>query len=392
MMSKFNRVGLVVFCLTLGFPAVQARELKDLTVEILTPKRGAEAKQDAFDQAVEQATRNMTEEIMGSDRARKAWDQIAEKILKNSTKYVVFIKGSPPVEVKGQNKIQVQMRLSPDHLEAALREAGLYGGETVRLLPLVQILEAQGGRYTWWADWNDSKTVTVSQSYFKKLFQQLNGQFKGKNVNVLDPTNNSFRMSIPASYRSENLRKEDQILLGQYLNADVVLSGRVHVVRPRAEAPEHQIEYTLELWQTKTGRNLADVSTTQMVASDNPKAIQAAMDEVQPKMLAGLAGKLKEAMASGHLNLSMVKIAVEGNLNPKQLNEFKKQLESVREIRLLRERVMEASRTTYEGEAMVSGAELVKAIQKARFSQFNVSASQGPDDRLVLVVKPTSAQ
>ncbi len=391
-MLNLKWVALIFFWLTLAGPPAQARELKDLTIDVLTPKRGAEAKQDAFDQAVEQATRSMTEEIMGPDRARKTWDQIAEKILKNSTKYVVFIKGSPPLDVKGQNKIQVQMRLSPDHLEAALREAGLYGGETVRLLPLVQILEAQGGRYTWWADWSDSKAVTVSQSYFKKLFQQLNGQFKGKNVNVLDPTNNSFRMSIPASYRLENLRKEDQVLLGQYLNADVVLSGRVNVVRPRSDSTEHQIEYNLELWQTKTGRNLAEVSTSQTVASDNPKAIQAAMDEVQPKMLAGLAGKLKDAMASGHLNLSVVKISVEGNLNPRQINEFKKQLESVREIRLLRERLLEASRTTYEGEAMVSGAELVKAIQRTRFSQFNVSASQGPDERLVLVVKSTSAQ
>jgi hypothetical protein len=369
-----------------------ARELKDLTVEIVTPKKGAEAKQDAFDQAVEQATRGMTEDIIGGDRTNKSWEQIREKVLKNSTKYVVFIKGSPPVESKGQSKIQVQMRLSPDHLETVLREAGIYGGETVRLLPLVQVLESQGSRYVWWADMGDGKTVTQSQAYFKKLFQQLNAQFKGKNVNVLDPTNNSFRMSIPSSYRLESLRKEDQILMGQYLNADVVLSGRVQVVRPRADSPEHKVEYILALWQTKTGRNLAEVSALETVGSDNPKAIQAVMDEAQPKMLAGMAAKLQAAMSSGHLNLSVVKIAVEGNLNPRQMIEFKKQLGSVREIRMLRERLLESSRTTFEGETSVGGAELAKAIQKTKFQQFSVSASSGPDDRLVLVVRPTSAQ
>jgi hypothetical protein len=380
----------VGICLTALVYSAEGRELKDFAVEITTLKRGAEAKQEAFDQAVEQATREMAEEIMGGEKTAKSWDSVRDKVLKNSTKYVVFIKGSPPLEVKGQSKVQVQMRLSPDHLEAALREAGLYGGETVRLLPLVQVMDPSGSRFIWWADVSDGKTVTQAQAYFKKLFQQLNSQFKGKNVNVLDPTNASFRNGIPASYRSENLRKEDQVLFGQYLNADVVLSGRVQVTRPRADSLEHKIEYTMELWQTKTGRNLAEVSTVETVGSDNPKAIQAVMDEVQPKMLAGLATKLQSAMGSGHLNLSIVRISVEGGLTPKQMSDFKKLLESVREIRMLRERLLEASRTTFEGESSVNGTELVKALQKTRFPNYSVSVSQASDDRLVLSVRASA--
>lgn len=374
------------WCLSLFTGAAAGRELKDVTLEIDTAKRGAEGKQEAFEQAVETATKDLAEDFLGSDKVAKSWDQVKGKILKNSTKYVVFIKGSVPAE----NKIQVQMRLSPDALETVLREAGLIGSETVRLLPLVQISEAQGSRYLWWADLGESRTPSLAQGYFKRFFQQLSVQFKGKNVSVLDPTNQSFRMSLPPNYRTESLRREDQTLLAQYLNADVILSGRVDVARPRPDAGEHKITYTLELWQTKTGRSLLEASRTQTVGNESPKALQAAMEQVQPKLFTELSAKLQEAMSTGTLNLTVVKIAVEGNLNPRQLGEFKKLLGGVRQIRFLRERLLEGERTTFEGEASVGAGELAKVLQKARFPHFQVSVSSAPDDRLVLAVKPSN--
>ncbi len=388
MNSQIRIIGL--FVLTLMVVTVQARELKDVTLEITTTKKAGEGgKQEAFDEAIETASRDLAEDILGAEKVAKTWETIKPKILKNSTKYVVFIKGSAPAESKGQSKIQVHMRLSPDNLELILREAGLIGGETVRLLPLVQVVEAQGSRYLWWADLGENKAVSVSQGYFKKFFQQLNGQFKGKNIFVLDPTNQSFRMSLPASYRTENLRREDQVLLGQYLNADVVLSGRVEVTRPRADSPEHKIDYTLELWQTKTGRNLADASRSETVNTDSSKAIQEAMERTQPRLFSELSAKLLDAVSSGNLNLSVVKISVEGNLNQRQLVEFKKLLGSVREIRMLRERLLEPFRTTFESESSLGGGELGKVIQKARFPHFTVDVSSAQDDRLVIVVKST---
>ena len=61
-------------------------------------KQGAEAKQDAFDQAIEQTTQKLTEELLGPEKSARYWPSLKPKLLKNSTRYVVFIKGSPPVE------------------------------------------------------------------------------------------------------------------------------------------------------------------------------------------------------------------------------------------------------------------------------------------------------
>jgi hypothetical protein len=230
--------------------------------------------------------------------------------------------------------------------------------------------------------------VNQAQTYSKRFFQQLGGLFKGKNISVLDPTGQSFRNGLPATYRTENLRRDDQILLGQYLKADVVLSGRVDVVRLRSDSSEHKIDYALELWQTKTGRSLWEMSKTENVASDNPKAILAAMEQAQPEIFKDLSAKVNDAVAAGNLNLAVVRITIEGSLNPRQQNEFKKQLSSVREIRLLRERLIEPTRITFESESAVNGSELGKILkEKARFNQFLVDVSAIQDDRLVLVVK-----
>lgn len=368
-----------------------ARDLKDVTLQVqMERKAGQGGKQEAFDQAIEMATRSLSEDLVGSEKISKNWEQSKAKILKNSTKYVVFIKGSVS-DPKTPDKLQVQMRLSPDALESVLRDAGLMGGETVRVLPLVQFQDSGGTRYIWWADMSDGKATSGAQGYFKNFFKQLNAHFKGKNIFVLDPTSASFRMGLPASYRVEYLRKEDQMLFGQYLKADVVLSGRVEVSKPRADSAEQKIDVQLQLWQTKTGRTLAEVSRAETVSSDGIKAAQQTLEKVQPQAFAELSKKLNEAVDGGNLNLSVVKISVEGSLSQRQLTEFKKLLRSVREIRSLTERLIEPSRTTFEGESTVTGSELARVLERSRFPQFKVDVSSSQDDRLVLVVKGGSS-
>lgn len=362
------------------------RELKDLNLEITTPKKGNEAKQDAFEQATEQATHRLTEDLLGAEKTAKVWATVRPRLLKNSSRYVLFIKGSTPIEAGGQSKVLVQMRLSPDNLESLLREAGALGGGSVRLLPLITFSEPRGTRYIWWADMGDDKNPTFAQELFKKTHNQLAAKFKGKNVYVLDPTSASFRMSVPSAYRSEGLRREDQILLAQYLKADVVMSGRIDVAR--AEGAGTRVNYDVQLWQAKAGRALSEVQRSEPVSNDAPKVITTVVEQNNDRVLGELAGKLNDAMTAGSLNLNVVRISVEGSLGYPQQVEFKRQLSSIREIKLLRERMFEASRVTFEAETPTSGGELAKAIARNKFNQFRVEVDSVQDNGLVLSVRP----
>lgn len=357
-----------------------ARDLTDLTLDVVTTN-----KQEAFDRATEEATLKLTEELIGAEKTTKAWPQVKAKLLKNSTKYIVFIKGSAPIEGAAEPRIQVQMRLSPDHLETLLREYGLIGTGTVRLLPLVLITEPKGSRYAWWADLNEDKNPTAAQEMFKKFHQQLSSQFKGKNVYILDPTSASFRMNVPSAYRSEGLRREDQILLAHYLKADAVISGRIEAVK--TEGGGAKLNYDVQLWQTKAGRGLSEAQRSEIVANEAPKALLASMEPANDKVIGELAARLNEAMSSGSLNLNVVRLQVEGPLTYKQQLDFKKELSGLRDIKLLRERLFEPSRVTYEAETGLTGTDLGSALRKTKFQQFRVDVNGAQDDSLALTVK-----
>ncbi len=371
---------LLCFTLFTSASSVLARELMDISLDVATSN-----KQEAFDRATEEATHRLTEELIGPERTAKVWATARPRLLKNSTRYILFIKGSTPLPDAVEPNIQVQMRLSADNLETLLRELGLMGSGTVRLLPLVLITEPRGSRYAWWADLNESKSSTVAQDLFKKFFQQLNAHFKGKNIYVLDPTNASFRMNVPSAYRSEGLRREDQILLAQYLKADAVISGRIEI--GKNEGSGVKLNYDLQLWQTKAGRGLSEVQRLESAMSDAPKAVMSAMEQNNDKVIGELSAKLIEAMSTGSLNLNVVRISVEGSLGYKQQVEFKRELSALRDIKLLRERMFEPSRAVYEAETGLTGNELGKAMQKAKFQQFRVDVGSAQDDSLVLSVK-----
>ncbi len=63
----------LLFLVCLTGVSTAARELTDLSIEVSTSSRGAEAKQEAFDKAIEDGTFRLTEELLGPERTAKVW-------------------------------------------------------------------------------------------------------------------------------------------------------------------------------------------------------------------------------------------------------------------------------------------------------------------------------
>ena len=362
-----------------------------MNVEIVTEKRGGEAKQEAFDQATEQATQKLTEELLGPEKAAKFWPGLKTKLLKNSTRYLVFIKGAPPIEIGGQTKITVTLRLSPNNLETILREEGLLSSGTLKVLPLVEVVDSRGVHYAWWADAVEESKPGPMEDLFKRFYFSMAAKFKAKSAFVLDPTSAGFRMTVPAAYRSTVLRREDQMLLAQYLKADIVISGRLESVRPRNENSDLKLNYDLQMWQAKSGRIISEIQHSEPLASEAAKVVQATLEHSEGKVMEDLAGRLNEAVTNGGMSLNLVRVAVTGAMTFKQQSEFKRQLAQLREIRMLKERLFEPNRVTFEAETSVTGQELAKSLQKTHFNLYSVEVDGAQDDSLALSVKPLSS-
>lgn len=372
-------------------PVAGARELTELTLDISTNKDGADAKQDAFDQATEQATQKLTEELLGAERFARYWPGLGPKLLKNSTRFVLFVKGSVAQQVGGVTHITVNLKLSPDSLENILREEGVLGSNAVRVLPLVEFSDGRGGRYLWWAAAADDEKTGPAQDMFKHFFQRLAAKFKAKNIYVLDPTSTSFRMGVPATYRSENLRREDQMSFAQYLKADVVLSGKVIIGHQVLNNSDLKLAYDLQLWQARSGRSVVEVQRAESLASDAPKVVQALLDQSDVKVLDELAGRMSEAMSSGGLNLNVIKLQVNGSMSYRQQAELKRLLSQLREIKVLKERSFEPAKVVFEAETAVTGVELAKTLKKTKFPLYTIAVDAAQDDSLAMTVRALSS-
>jgi hypothetical protein len=378
-------------------PNAQARDLIDFNLDVTTDKRGDDAKQEAFDVAVEKASLKLIEDIVGPEKTSKVWSSLKTKILKNSTRFVVFIKGSTPVEAGGHTRVTVSMRLSPDNLETILREEGALATGTLRILPIVTIGAGKGNLYAWWAASPETTKPTANAlanpglpEQFKKFVAILAAKMKTKSIYVIDPSSSSFRMSVPVAYRTPQLSREDQGLLAQYFKADLVLSGRLESGRPASENSDLKLVYDLQLWQAKSGRGVTELQRIESLSSDHPKVIVKQIESVTPKVAEEFSSRLAEIMASGNLNLNVVRVAVTGNMTARQETEFKRQLSQLKEVKVLKERLFEPGRVTFEAETPVSARELGQQIQRTQFPLYQVAVDGVQDDSLALTVRAMS--
>ena len=373
---------LTISCLV---PKALAREPSDVSIDV-TQRPGA-SKQDAFDQATEEATRRTAENLVGPDKLGPVWAQIKGRLLKNSARYVLFIRGAAASDTPEGPKTTVQLRISPDALETLLREFGLYDGASVRVLPLIAVTEAHGTRYAWWSEAMAGQPNGLAQDYFRRVIQQLNLVTKGKSVYVMDPLNPSLRAGIPASYRTETLRHDDQLLLARYLKADVVLTGRVDVNKTTAGP---RLDLAFELWQARSGRTIGEAARADQLTTDAVKVVNPALDQSAKRAFADLTTKLIDAAAGGALNLNTLRLGLAGNLSYRQQTELKKQLGEVREVRALRDRLFEPGRVTYEVDTPLAPAELARVIARAAPKGFVITAGETGAEGLVLNVRPVS--
>jgi hypothetical protein len=386
----------VLLLITVVSRGVQARDLIDFNLDVISDKQGDEAKQDAFDQAIEKASIKLTEQLLGVEKAQRSWSNLRSRILKNSTRFIVFMKATPPVQSGGHTQITVTMKLSPDNLEALLREEGALTTGTLRILPLVTVGDGKGNLYAWWA--TSPETAQASQSHsaaiaeeFKKFTTLLAAKMKSKSVFVIDPTSASFRANVPMAYRSMQLSREDQSLLAQYFKADVVLSGRIEGGRLRSENSDLKLRYDLQLWQAKAGRSIAEVQRIENLASDQPKVILGQIEVATPKVAEELSARLAEAVTAGNLNLNVVRVAVTGSMSYRQQAEFKRQLSQLKDVKVLKERLFEPGRVTFEAETPVTGRELAQLVQKTQFPLYQVAVDGAQEDSLALTVRALSS-
>src|SRR5688572_25940299 len=115
---------MIIFAALVWGLAAQAQSI-DTIVEITAPAGKSLGQKEVFDRAIEKVSNQFIEQLIGESKATKNQTLIKNRIVKNSGKYIVFIRAQNPVVGNEGTRYPVSMKISTKTLETLLLQEGL---------------------------------------------------------------------------------------------------------------------------------------------------------------------------------------------------------------------------------------------------------------------------
>jgi hypothetical protein len=368
-----------------------AQEVIDVTKQVtVKAEDAASAKQLLMDAAVEEVSNESIKGLIGEEKTLRSADIIKNKIVKQSGRYILSSKGLN-FDKKGDDYLMdFEMKISLKGLRSLLLENGLLYelSGPPKVLPLIQITDrVDGRRFGWWYQ-AATKEHTFLFTQLEELHKGLRDELQKIGFYSMTPLSSHLAQSVPETYRGENLQRADYLFLGEYFKSSVVIRGQVIFrLKPNNENI-YLIDTHLEAIHTGNGRMMAEVVRTYETEPGPFRTVVVKkFNEVAPKLSADLSSQLSEGWKKGTFGASVIRLAVVGKVTPLQLDDFKKTVVlQLRDIKSLRERIIEARKTTYEVDSSVLPQQLAQAFRGTQFTKYNVNVEDVSTDGITVRV------
>jgi len=385
---KVFALWLALFCST----PVWAQEILDLTVEGTSQTDDKNiARQEIFDKVINETSLNYIRDLIGAQKLEKNRSLIQNKVLKNSNKYVLFIKGTPLPAAASETKLNVSLKLSLKNLESLLLEEGLlYKTEgPPRVIPFVTFVDRTHGQtFIWWQERTSAPTILndVAGLFFRKLKESLSKT----GFYCMDPMKAPVAQAWPPFLRLESIGFEESQIAAELMNAQMVIRGQMVVDSSKVRNDAFRLDWKLTALQVGNGRVIGEVIRSYETESGNfNHVVTKKVSEVTEKMAADLSTQLSEAWKSGTFGSNLIRLSVRGPLDYMQLQTLKKSIqEQVKEVRTLKERLFEPGQIVFEVDATTNAQGLKQAFQGKKFAQFKVEVQDLADEGILLKVSP----
>ncbi|MGE0764776.1 MAG: hypothetical protein AB7N80_15995 [Bdellovibrionales bacterium] len=355
-----------------------AQESLDTTVEVTFERnKGAVGQKEVFDRAIEKVSNQYIEQLIGEAKAAKNQGVIKNRIVKNSGKYILFIKANSPQAVAEILKYPVSLKISVKNLETLLLQEGLlYKADgPPKLLPMVTVLDRVNSQsYSWW---NPGQNNAVMADLAKRFHLGLRRELRSRGFFGLEPIGGDYRQMLPTALHVENPATEDLLLLSEFYRAQVVARGQVIIAPERTRADVFKIEVRMSALHATNGRVIGEVIRTYNTEPGPfQQVVKAKLDETLEKLAGDLATQILEAWKSGTFGAALLNVAISGDLNYQQIAQFKKLLlGQVKDLKTLKERLFEPGRVTFETDSAANSEQLASSIRQKTFPRFQVSVS-----------------
>lgn len=368
--------------------------LVERVIEVETKEKNpATARSLLMNQAAEKVSEDLIKEIIGEAKFARNRAMIQSKVMKKSASYLPFSKAGDLRQVGDSFQMAVTVRASVDDLQKLLLENGLFydADSTPSVLPLVKWVDRVRGRsFGWWmgaqAGADATKAFLVKES--RSLETALHDAFLRSGFYVIRPQALRYEDLLGGDSRGENLRPDEASAWAQNWNAQVLIQGQLQFAKGE-RSDTVGIEARLTAVQVSNGRVIGEVARALETDSGAFEAnVDRKLKDVLAPMASDLSAQLLEAWKQGTINSQLYRLKVAGRLTIPVQEQLKEVLRGkVREIKSVKERMIEADAITYELDSSINPAEIAKRLGELDVQGVRLVVDQANEKDLVLKLK-----
>ncbi len=361
-----------------------------------------EAAREIQSKALTGTAREQVIEMIGDKRYAKNKAIVENRIVREATKFIPFVQpGDIQKLPDGSWKMKIDLKVSLGSLRKMVIDTGLLtdADTPVTILPMIGFTDRMKGvSFRWWmGDSRDDSRKSVVE-WARIVESGLHKELMQQGFHLQLPLEGTVSNAIPPVFRVDRASSQDLKQLGEYLGISMALRGDVRVKDSKENIGGWQIQVRLEVIPVQGGRTVAEISRT-FETDPGPAdiAVRKRLEKEIGEMSKDLSTQVLEAWTRGTLAATTIKLAVRGQLSPKQLSDFRTQLgRSMRDIKAMRERLYEPGRVVFEVDYAASPEEFrdrLKSVELPGFTdKFVTDAELGEADGsslpFILEVRP----
>ncbi len=393
---------LLILSLAFGLPLIEApfatAQMEDL-VTIVTEgtsqaTSSVEASKEIQNNAIAEVVRERVRGILGDKRFQKNKAVIENKIVKQSAKFIPYINAGAPVrQGDGSWKMRIELKLSPASLNRMILEAGLLNDaeSSAAILPLISFVDRQkNASLRWWMGEPKSEANALVSRVSESFHDALQVEFSRQGFHVIKPQGRQFS-PIPDAFQIERPGSREYKFLGEYFQAPMILKGDVRIKEIHEPVHAAVCAIKLQVVQAQTGRTVAEISRqvdADIRSGNYDNAIATKLSAELPEIAKDLASQVYEVWQRGTLNTNQVRLALKGNLTPKQVSAFKSGLMGqIQQVKSLRERLFDGSNIQFELDYSGDFGSLLENLKELHLQGFETRVNRASESGITMEVQ-----
>lgn len=401
---------LLFFCFVFGLCSMSGAQGAETVIkEILT---NSDSRQMAHKKVLNELSRELVREAIGTDRYQAELKRIEKYIIKNQNRYILSTRSSSPVlQDGGKFSFTVTVRVSKENLKNLLLEHNLfYASEgSSCLLPVVSFSShwtETKKNYSWWLKDQDEPEKQLKQtagSFFRLLSEELiKTGFYG-----LNPVFQRMGEGTPPPVLPKKSRQARNFVpLAEFYSCDIILLGYVQMGRLSSRSsltglfsfsksadeavPVHQnwIQFSFNVFNIKIRQFLFRLKKKFPLSPAGQKDPQIEVLSRSKDILDSVTYQLSAYQEEGSLDLNRLLLSVQGPLSYAEKEQLKKSLiEKIQGIQNLEERLLTAGRVVYLAESSDSAGTIARQIRRASLPPFVIQVKGHKNRELEIYAK-----